>query len=96
MGLSTKGIPLWQEFIMGTKPDDETSKFTANIAFDADGKPVVTWTPALNGVDENGECVKNGIRTYRLMGSSDLENWTTVADGAEGLYNFFKVAVDMP
>ena len=39
---------------------------------------------------------KTGVRTYKLLGSTDLKTWTEVPDEAEENYNFFKVEVSMP
>ena len=97
---SVKGVPLWEEFVAGTNPDDETSKFTARISFDEEGKPEVTWSPALN--DESpleGGSTRQGVRRYRVFGKNELttaEKWTECPEGAEGDYRFFKVSVDMP
>ena len=39
---------------------------------------------------------KTGVRTYKLLGSTDLKTWAEVAADAEANYNFFKVEVSMP
>ena len=97
---SAKGVPLWEEFVAGTDPDDEESKFSASISFDDEGKPVVMWSPALN--DESpleGGSTRMGARRYRVFGKNELtaaEGWTECPEGTEGNYRFFKVSVDMP
>ena len=87
------GSPMyvWQDYVAGTDPTDPNSKFTSKVEFEADGKPVVTWTPALNG-----ERVRTGVRTYRVMGIVNLKDWTECAEGQEADFNFFKVLVEMP
>lgn len=84
--------PVWHDYVAGTDPTDATSRFTASVALE-DGKPVVTWTPALNG-----EGVREGERIYRVWGKSDLGDaaWSEVAPGGEAGYRFFRVTVEMP
>ena len=86
---------LAESFVTGLDPTDPTSTFKTMIEF-KDGKPVVSWEPALNGKDENGRCKKTGVRTYRVLGSTDLKTWSEVIDGEESKYNFFKVNVEIP
>ena len=90
-----KDMTLLEEYIAGTDPTDQKSKFTVKIAMDADGQPVVTWEPALNG-----EGVRTGVRTYTVMGSNVLSNdpkdWTECGEGKEGGFQYFKVSVRMP
>ena len=78
------------DYIAGTDPNDPESKFTVSIKM-LDGKPVVTWSPALNG-----EGVKEGIRSYSTYGSDDLQTWHLIKDGEEQNYQFFKVDVGLP
>lgn len=84
--------PVWHDYVAGTGPTDAASRFTASVALE-DGKPVVTWTPALNG-----EGVREGERTYRVWGKADLGDaaWSEVAPGGEADYRFFRVTVEMP
>ena len=84
--------PVWHDYVAGTDPTDATSRFTASVALE-DGKPVVTWTPALNG-----DGVREGVRTYRVWGKADLGDaaWSEVAPGGEAGYRFFRVTVEMP
>jgi hypothetical protein len=58
-----------------------------------DGKPIVTWSP-----DMNGGTGKLGVREYKIWGKENLEevNWTEVVDDKIENYQFFKVTVDMP
>ena len=90
--LTVKGIPYWAEFVVGTDPDDETSEFIAKVEM-LDGKPIVTWSP-----DMNGGAGKLGVREYKIWGKENLEevNWTEVVDDKTENYQFFKVTVDMP
>ena len=84
--------PVWHDYVAGTDPTDAASRFTASVALE-DGKPVVTWTPALNG-----EGVREGVRIYRVWGKADLGDaaWSEVAPGGEADYRFFRVTVEMP
>ncbi len=84
--------PVWHDYVAGTDPTDAASRFTASVALE-DGKPVVTWTPALNG-----DGVREGVRTYRVWGKADLGDaaWSEVAPGGEAGYRFFRVTVEMP
>ena len=66
----------------------------------ADGKPIVSWKPPLNGEDADGAGIREGVRSYSVYGKQTLgdaaEEWTPVAEGDEGNYRFFKVGVGMP
>ena len=79
---------VWECYVAGISPTNETSVFTAKIEM-VDGAPVVTWEPDLN---TNGV-----IRTYKVYGKETLEN-----GGGEWQYptnsthRFFKVTVEMP
>lgn len=95
LGVGKNGCTLADSYVAGLDPSDPESTFKTRIDF-KDGKPVVTWEPALNGTDENGHSKKTGVRTYRVLGSTDLKTWSEVNDGEESRYNFFKVAVEMP
>jgi hypothetical protein len=90
--LTLKGTPYWAEFIAGTDPDDKKSEFIAKVEM-VDGKPIVTWSP-----DMNGGTGKLGVREYKIWGKENLEevNWTEVVDDKIENYQFFKVTVDMP
>ena len=83
---------LAQGYVAGTDPADAASRFTAEVAFE-DGKPVVSWSPALNG-----EGVREGVRTYRVWGKAELTDsaWVEVVSGGESDYRFFRVTVEMP
>ena len=95
MSIGSNGYKLYESYVSGLDPTDPKSTFKTKIEF-RDGKPVVSWEPALNGTEENGRCKKTGIRTYRVLGSTDLKTWREVNDGEENKYNFFKVNVEMP
>ena len=81
---------VWECFVAGIDPTDATAKFVTKIEM-VDGKPVITWEP-----DMNQGSGKTGVRTYKLLGSTDLKTWAEVADGAESNFNFFKVEVSIP
>ena len=81
---------VWECYVAGIDPTDATAEFVTKIEM-VDGKPVITWEPDMN--EGSG---KTGVRTYKLLGSTDLKTWTEVADDAEANYNFFKVEVSMP
>ncbi len=85
-------LPVWHDYVAGTDPTDAASRFTAGVAFE-DGKPVVSWSPALNG-----EGVREGVRTYRVWGKANLTDatWSEVAPDGESDYRFFRVTVEMP
>jgi len=91
VSVPAKGSTLLDEFIAGTDPEKEESKFEARIEM-KDGKPEVIWEPALNG---NG--VKEGVRTYRVLGTRALGGtWEEVPEGRESDYQFFRVTVELP
>ena len=85
-------LPVWHDYVAGTDPTDAASRFTASVALE-DGKPVVSWSPALNG-----EGVREGVRTYRVWGKANLTDaaWSEVAPDGESGYRFFRVTVEMP
>ena len=93
--IGENGCTVADSYIAGLDPTDPKSTFKTKIEF-RNGKPVVSWEPALNGTEENGQCKKTGVRTYRVLGSTDLKSWREVNDGEENEYNFFKVNVEMP
>lgn len=85
-----KPLLVWQDFVAGTDPTDESDVFTASITFDAaTGKPVISWSPELSA-DEASK------RVYRTFGKVRLTDatWTEI-DGNEADFNFFKVTVSM-
>ena len=79
------GRPLWQSYVAGLDPDDETSDFKTYIEM-VDGTPKITWKPDL-GDD----------RTYTIWGKKALiENeWKLATESNMGEFNFFKVQVDL-
>ena len=87
---AANGRKVWECFMLGIDPTDATAKFVTKIEM-VNGKPVITWEPDMN--EGSG---KTGVRTYKLLGSTDLKTWTEVADEAEANFNFFKVEVSMP
>ena len=93
--IGENGRTLADSYVAGLDPADPKSTFKTMIEF-KDGKPVVSWEPALNGKDEDGRCKKTGVRDYTVLGSRDLAHWQEVKDGDEAKYSFFKVSVAMP
>ena len=89
---SGAALPVWHDYVAGTDPTDVASHFTASVALE-DGKPVVSWSPALNG-----DGVREGVRTYRVWGKANLTDaaWSEVAPDDESTYRFFRVSVEMP
>lgn len=83
IGLDGKAMTVWDDYVAGTNPVDETSRFTVKIEFDS-GKPVVKYEPDL------GE-----KRVYTLYGSADLKSWVPAGEDLTP-YKFFKVSVDLP
>ena len=81
---------VWECYVAGIDPTSATAKFVTKIEM-VDGKPVITWEP-----DMNDGIGKTGVRTYKILGSTDLKTWTEVADESEANFNFFKVEVSMP
>ena len=80
------GVALWESYVAGLDPTDPTSRFTASIAIGTDGKPLITWKPALKGE-----------RIYRICGKKDLSDatWTADIDPKGGVYRFYKITVEL-
>lgn len=95
-----RAISVEDDYVAGTDPTNLASKLTATIKMGADGRPILSWKPPLNGEDEDGAGIREGVRLYSVYGKQTLddaeEEWTPVADGDEGNYRFFKVGVGMP
>ena len=81
---------VWQDYIAGTDPTDESDVFKASITFDKDtGSPIISWTPELS----SAEAAKRSYKKYGKVRLSD-SSWTLI-DGDASAYNFFKVTVEM-
>ena len=80
---------VWEEFVAGTDPTNETSRFEAKIEM-KDGVPVVTWEPDLN---ENGT---KSERLYKVYGREGLGDETPWQCPTNSLHRFFRVTVEMP
>ena len=95
-----RAMSIEDDYVAGTDPTNLESKLTATIKMGADGRPILSWKPPLNGEDEDGAGIREGVRLYSVYGKQTLddaeEEWTPVADGDEGNYRFFKVGVGMP
>ncbi len=82
-----KETKVWEEFVAGTDPTNETSVLTAMIEMQ-DGVPIITWEPNLN---TNGE-----VRLYKVYGKETLPSSEDWAYPTNSLHRFFKVTVEMP
>ena len=95
-----RAMSVEDDYIAGTDPTNLESKLTATIKMGVDGKPIVSWTPPLNGETADGSGIREGVRSYSVYGKRILddavEEWTPVTEGTEGNYRFFKVGVGMP
>ena len=80
---------VWQDYVAGTDPTDETDVFTASITI-VDGKVQVSYSPELDDA-------RKALRKYTTWGKKSLmdNDWTEVQEGQEAEYNFFKVTVEM-
>ena len=80
---------VWQDYVAGTDPTDETDVFTASITI-VDGKVKVSYSPELDDA-------RKALRKYTTWGKVSLldAGWTEVESGKESDYNFFKVTVEM-
>jgi hypothetical protein len=80
---------VWECFVAGISPTDETAEFTAKIEMQGD-TPVVTWEPDLN---ENGA---KSERLYKVYGRESLDDSSPWQYPTNSLHRFFKVTVEMP
>ena len=80
---------VWQDYVAGTDPTDETDVFTASITI-VDGKVKVSYSPELDDA-------RKALRKYTTWGKVKLtdKDWLVVGEGEEGNFNFFKVTVEM-
>ena len=80
---------VWQDFVAGTDPMDEDSKFVASIEM-IEGRPVVSYSPVLSEAEK-------AKRIYTLLGKRKLQDaeWSVVAPDDDADYNFFRVTVEM-
>lgn len=80
---------VWQDYVAGTDPTDETDRFTASIEM-VNGNPVISYRPVLPAAEA-------ARRKYTVYGSVSLTPaaWVEVPAGSERNYNFFKVTVEM-
>ena len=80
---------VWQDYVAGTDPTDETDVFTASITI-VDGKVKVSCSPELDDA-------RKALRKYMTWGKVKLtdKDWSVVGEGEEGNFNFFKVTVEM-
>ena len=82
-------LQVWQDYVAGTDPTDESDMFRATIRMDGN-TPVIEVVPELSAPEK-------AKRKYTLWGKSRLADyvWTEVPPGSEVSYNFFKVSVEM-
>ena len=80
---------VWEEYVAGLDPTNETSRFAAKIEM-KDGVPVVTWEPDLN---ESGTKLE---RLYKVYGRESLDAANPWQYPTNSLHRFFKVTVEMP
>ena len=52
--ISSFGRLLSGNYVAGTDPTNLASKLAATIKMGADGKPILSWKPPLNGEDADG------------------------------------------
>ena len=79
---------MWQDYVAGTDPTDESDNFTASITL-VEGKPFVSYSPELPETEK-------AKRKYTILGKVRLADadWTEVNGNVEE-FNFFKVTVEM-
>jgi hypothetical protein len=82
--LTRDGLSLWQEFLAGTYPFDPTEPFMVKIVSLTAGAPLIEFT-TMTG------------RSYTVLGSSDLNQWTPLsfqlpAEGASAAAHDFYYA----
>ena len=80
---------VWECFVAGISPTNETSRFSAKIEMRG-SEPIVTWEPDLN---ENGT---KSERLYKVYGSETLDGGGEWQYPTNSLHRFFKVTVEMP
>ena len=90
-GGSTTESPVWQEYVQGTDPNDETDVFRVKIEI-IDNEPVITWEPEL----PPEEAAK---RKYTVYGSTEPGgDWYNVDEAPTKMkpnLRFFKAGVEM-
>lgn len=96
--MGANGVALWESYVAGLDPVKVDSRFTVKITLDTDGKPIITWDPALNGETSEGAGILKGERVYRIHGKVNLEDaaWTPDIDPKGGVYRFYKITVELP
>lgn len=86
---SGNALCVWQDYVAGTDPTDETDVFKASITI-VDGKVKVSSSPELDDA-------RKALRKYTTWGKEKLtdKDWLVVGEGEEANFNFFKVTVEM-
>ena len=97
LGPKGEAYCVWHDYLMGTDPTDPADVFAVAIRL-AEGRPILSWYPAVNGHNAAGASVRKGTRLYRVMGARELSapSWEEVPEGRESDFRFFKVSVEMP
>ena len=86
-------ICVWQDYVAGTNPNDSDDQMEVKIEI-VDGKPKISWHPAMNGTDADGNGIRLGSRLYRIWGCNDLNGEWQEVDSSDG-WKFFRVTVEM-
>ncbi len=79
---------VWECYVAGLNPTNETAAFRTVISISADGAPVIGWNPDLN---EGGTKFE---RVYTVEGRESLTDSTWAPTNSAS--RFFRVKVDMP
>ena len=79
---------VWECYVAGLNPTNETDVFRAVISIGADGAPIVGWEPDLNEGGTKHE------RVYTVEGKENLtdKSWAPTNSASR----FFRVKVSMP
>jgi len=87
---SGNAMLVWQDYVAGTDPTDESDVFMASIMM-VGGVPKISYSPEFKDASEAA------MRKYTTYGKKSLadEQWVEIPAGREADYNFFKVTVEM-
>ena len=79
---------VWECYVAGISPTNTLEALRAIITMDANGNPVVSWTPDLN---------EGGAKHERVYTVEGMENLTDKSWGpTNSASRFFRVKVEMP
>lgn len=82
------GQSVWECYVAGLDPTSATNRFLAEIVFDGNDLPAVSWTPDLNEDGTKHE------RDYVVEGKTNLVDAAWIPTNAAT--RFFRVRVRMP